>query len=100
MHVSVADGVLSLRRGEQVLLSTNIAGRITQLRWTDRLVSLRLPDTVAAGARLDLPCVDPQGVAAVRVGERDGDWRAAGGGITLTDLGPRDGGTVTVIAVA
>ena len=99
VQVGVADGALSLRRAAEKLLLTDIAGRISELCLTDRLISLRLPDTVAAGARLELPSVDRDRVAAVRIGARAGAWRAAATGIALTDLGPGDAGAVVLVAV-
>ena len=98
VSVAVADGVLTLARGADILLETDLVGRLTHLLWRDRLVSLRLPRAVRPAARLAFPSTRPDHVLMIRVGERDAEWMGRDGGVAIVDLAPSDAGAcVTVV---
>jgi putative isomerase len=80
--VAVADGVLTLAKREQVLLVTDIRGRIGQLRIEKGRVALIMPPMPAPGF-IALPAVDPDQMLLARVGEADAAWRADGTGIRI-----------------
>ena len=96
VRVEVEAGVLSLWKGEQPLLSTDIVGRLSQLRFVDGLFSAALPETLAGGY-LTLPHVDGDRVLMARAGDRKISWGTGPEGMRLT-LGPEEAGAnVTVV---
>ena len=97
VRVEVEAGVLSVCQGDRPLLSTNIVGRLSELRFVDGLFSVTLPETVATGCRLTLPHVEADRVLMARAGSREIAPGMGPDGTSLT-LGPEDAGsTVTVV---
>lgn len=97
--VKISGGVLTLTCGENVLLATNLIGRLTHVCWGDRLVSLCLPETVRLSAELAFPVIPCDRVVTVRVGTRTARWAALDNGFAIVDLGPSDGGACVTIVL-
>ena len=97
VRVKVEAGILTVCNVERPLLSTDIVGRLSGLRFVDGLFSATLPETLAALSSLTLPHVPVERVLLARAGSREVDWRAEPEGIRLT-FGPEDAGaSVTVV---
>jgi putative isomerase len=95
--LTVAGGVLTLMKGETPMLVTDLAGRLSGLRFAEGLFVVMLPDAVAPGCRLTLPGIAADAVLLARIGEREAAWSAGPRGVTLTDLGAADAGSVVRI---
>ncbi|WP_131118861.1 MGH1-like glycoside hydrolase domain-containing protein [Lichenihabitans psoromatis] len=68
ISLAVADGTLSLRLGETLMLETNLRGRLTHLRIEPGRVSFVLPDTIETDAFLRLPQVRTDRLILAQVG--------------------------------
>ncbi len=95
VRVEVEAGVLTLCKGDLPLLSTDIVGRLSGLRFVEGLFSATLPETLAAGY-LMLPHVDGDRVLMARAGNRELAWDAGPDGVRLA-LEPEDAGTIVSV---
>ena len=95
VRVKVEAGVLTLCKGDLPLLSTDIVGRLSGLRFVEGLFSATLPETLAAGY-LMLPHVDGDRVLMARAGNRELAWDAGPDGVRLA-LEPEDAGTIVSV---
>jgi putative isomerase len=62
--LDVAQGILTLVRAEQILLKTNVRGRIRRLQFSANAVSALLPASSMADEWIELPGHDPGAVGA------------------------------------
>ncbi|MDX7951758.1 trehalase family glycosidase [Lichenihabitans sp. Uapishka_5] len=91
--VDVTDGVLTLERGGDQLLWTDVQGRFTHLRLEPALVAFRLAPGHTGGS-LRLPGVAGSRVVALRIDGQHADWTERDGGVAI-DL-DRAGAAITV----
>ncbi len=95
--LAVSGGVLTLTKGDTPVLVTDVIGRLSGLHFAEGLFAIVLPDAVAPGRRLTLPDVDTDTVILARVGDREAAWIAGAAGVTLTDLGAADAGSIVTL---
>jgi putative isomerase len=90
--LEVAQGILALTRDEQVLLKTNIRGRIRRLQFSANAVSALLPASTTADQWIELPQHDPGAVGAAVLGHRPCGVESAerGARVTIADNGEQD----------
>ena len=89
--ITVADGILTLTKGETVLLVTNLRGRLGHLVVAAGQITMVLPESVDPDAYLRLPGVEGPDIVMARIGEREALWTDDGRGVTFDDLGPDAG---------
>jgi putative isomerase len=95
--VSVDGGVLTLAKGAQRLLVTNIRGAISQLHFGQSVISLVLPPMLGAeGAFLHFPDIKPENILDVLSDGQPASYTPLDGGTALRDLP----GASTSIAIA
>ena len=93
--IAVADGILTLAKGETTLLITNLRGRFSHLAFGTGQFSGQLPESVDPDAYVRLPGVAGPKIVMARIGEREALWTDDGRGVTFDDLGP-DAGDCTL----
>ncbi len=86
--VRVEGGVLAVARGGRVLFSTDLAGRLTDIRVGRDALALTLPAAVRDGAVLRVPGLDPARILLARVGPGALPVAAEGDGVVLGPLRP------------
>ncbi len=96
--IRVADGVLALSQGARVVFSTDLRGRLGDLRIERGSLALTLPEVVRDGATLRVPGLAEAGLLLARVGAADLPTSAGADGLTFGPLGPAMGGARLRIA--
>jgi putative isomerase len=71
VNLEIRAGLLQVRRGAAVLLSTDVPGRISRLRIEDGYLSMQLPASLARAGTLTLPTAAGRQVLVARLGTRD-----------------------------
>lgn len=85
--VSIDGGILTLATSAQRLLVTNIRGSISQLHFSERMISLVIPPLFGAeGAFLHFTAVKPKNILSLLVDGQPGIYSLLDDGTVLTDL--------------
>jgi putative isomerase len=84
--VSIQDGVLTLARGGQRLLVTNILGPFSQIQFGENAISLTVPPISAEGAFLNLPEIEPGSVHQLLIDQRPAAYAPFDAGVSIADL--------------
>ncbi|SRR5271165_2447190 len=84
--VSIQDGVLTLARGGQRLLVTNILGPFSQIQFGENVISLTVPPISAEGAFLNLPEIEPGSVYQLLIDQRPAAYAPFDAGVSIANL--------------
>jgi putative isomerase len=85
--IAVKSGELEIRKGDAVLLRSNIIGRLSHIRWRDGRIDLELPSALAEGAFLQFPSVAAERVEGTRfAGETVNPQVGTGGELIIANL--------------
>jgi hypothetical protein len=82
--VTIADGTLTLAKGERILLATDIRGRFSRLRFDAGLVAFEAPPLASPGGTVRLPGIEAERARGAWAGDAALAWRAGEGGIVLS----------------
>ena len=96
--LTIAGGRLTLAQKDRPVFSTDVRGRLENIRIAPGLFSLDVPDTTAEGATLILHGIERSRLIVARQGDRDIVATASEGGVTLQILPAINGAhRVTVV---
>jgi putative isomerase len=84
--VAIEDGVLTLAKGKQRMLVSNVRGSISQLHFGERAISLVMPAKVEKGTFLHFPSVSPDSLPSVLVDGKPVGHAELDAGIIVKDL--------------
>jgi putative isomerase len=81
--IMVETGRLSLRRGVEVLFSTTVQGRFSDIVWEKTGIALTLPPVGAGGGEIAFPALPTAQVALATLDGREVPFRREDGGIAI-----------------
>jgi len=84
--IAISGGILTLSRGQQRILVTNIRGAISDIRFGEHEIALTLPQISAQNAFVHFPNVEPKSVRHLLLDGRTAAYAAFDAGIAVADL--------------